>query len=101
MPPPRLERGFLPPEGNALSTELWGRWNRSGGILPRLRFGHNEAFYTLDRLFFLYPESNQDLFILKLVAFKPGVKAAQFRCAARRLFASCALPPPWSFAAAS
>lgn len=24
MPPPRLERGSLPPEGNALSTELWG-----------------------------------------------------------------------------
>jgi hypothetical protein len=22
VPPPRLERGFLPPEGNALSTEL-------------------------------------------------------------------------------
>lgn len=24
VPPPRLERGLLPPEGNALSTELWG-----------------------------------------------------------------------------
>ncbi len=27
MPPPRLERGYLPPEGSALSTELWGRKN--------------------------------------------------------------------------
>ena|GEM_PF-2642375 len=25
VPPPRLERGLLPPEGSALSTELWGR----------------------------------------------------------------------------
>jgi hypothetical protein len=25
IPPPRLERGLLPPEGSALSTELWGR----------------------------------------------------------------------------
>jgi hypothetical protein len=24
IPPPRLERGLLPPEGSALSTELWG-----------------------------------------------------------------------------
>lgn len=24
VPPLRLERRFLPPEGNALSTELWG-----------------------------------------------------------------------------
>ena len=34
VPPPRLERGFLPPEGNALSTELWGRLT-SRQILPR------------------------------------------------------------------
>ena len=25
MPPPRLERGSLAPEANALSTELWGQ----------------------------------------------------------------------------
>ena len=31
VPPPRLERGLLPPEGSALSTELWGHF-----VIPKI-----------------------------------------------------------------
>jgi hypothetical protein len=49
IPPPRLERGSLPPEGSALSTELWG----------------HKIYFTMDAILEFLLQNKQQMIIIQ------------------------------------